>query len=161
SDGTLKIINTSGLKVAGSVALGAAPLDVVVARRPPDSQTGKPPATPTPAVRSTAAPTATILPTSTEVPESARPAEHVPEGVVSEDFLSGADIPVSIAFAPDGRLFYNELKTGKIRVVQNGVLLPDPFYEFAVAGQPETGLLGLALDPAYAQNHYVYVFYTS
>ena len=42
-----------------------------------------------------------------------------------------------------------------------GALLPEPFYQFKVAGQPETGLIGLALDPNFSQNHYVYVFYTS
>src|SRR5207248_5092029 len=69
--------------------------------------------------------------------------------------------PVSIAFAPDGTLFYNELHTGKIRVVRNGTLLSDPFYEFKVSGEPEAGLIGLVLDPDFQTNHYVYVFYTS
>jgi len=85
----------------------------------------------------------------------------MPSGVVSDTFLADAQFPVAMAFAPDGMLFYNELHTGKIRVVQNGTLLPDPFYQFKVAGQPETGLIGLTLDPNFAQTHYVYVFYTS
>src|SRR6185437_12274943 len=58
-------------------------------------------------------------------------------------------------------LFYAERQTGKSRIVKNGALLPDPFYQFAVAGGPETGLLSLTLDPSFATNHYVYVFYTS
>jgi len=75
--------------------------------------------------------------------------------------MTDAEFPVAMAFAPDGTLFYNELHTGKIRVVQNGTLATDPFYQFKVSGQPETGLIGLALDPNFTQNHYVYVFYTS
>jgi glucose/arabinose dehydrogenase len=102
-----------------------------------------------------------MVPAATALPEDVRPPEHMPSDVVSEDFLSGAEFPVSMAFAPDGRLFYNELRTGKIRVVQNGSLLPEDFYRFDVAGQPETGLLGLTLDPDFPHNHYVYVFYTS
>jgi glucose/arabinose dehydrogenase len=66
-----------------------------------------------------------------------------------------------LAFAPDGRLFYNELQTGRIRVVQNGLLLPDPFYQFLVADQPEAGLIGLTLDPDFQHNHYVYAYFTS
>jgi aldose sugar dehydrogenase len=159
ADGTLNMLNTSGLQVNATVALGAEPVDVVVAERA--LQAGAQPTVPSPTARPQANPTPTIVPTPTALPEGARPPEHMLDGVVSENFLSGADIPVSIAFAADGRLFYNELKTGKIRVVQNGTLLPEPFYQFAVAGQPETGLLGLTLDPDFVHNHYVYVFYTS
>jgi glucose/arabinose dehydrogenase len=117
--------------------------------------------TPTPKIGATPAQTPTIVPAPTALPEGAKPPEHMPSGAVTESFLAGAEFPVSLAFAPDGRLFYSELHTGKIRVVQNGTLLRDPFYKFAVAGQPETGLLGLALDPDFAHNHYLYVFYTS
>lgn len=70
-------------------------------------------------------------------------------------------MPVALAFAPDGRLFYAELRTGKIRVVQNGVLQPDPFYQVLVADQPDAGLLALTLDPDFPHNHYVYALYTA
>jgi aldose sugar dehydrogenase len=160
ADGTLNILSTSGLQVSATLPLGGEPLDIVVAQRV-EQQSDKQPAAPTPGVRPTVTPTPTIVPAPTPLPEGARPPEHMPADVVNESFLAGAEIPVAMAFAPDGRLFYNELRTGKIRVVQNGTLLPDPLYQFGVAGQSETGLLGLALDPDFARNHYVYVFYTS
>ncbi len=87
-------------------------------------------------------------------------ADRLPLGTVRELFVANASFPVAMAFAPDGRLFYNELRTGRVRVVENGVLREEPFYDFAVAGQPETGLLGIAFDPGFAENRYVYFFYT-
>lgn len=71
-----------------------------------------------------------------------------------------ADVASAIRFAPDGRLFYTELATGRIRVVQGGSTLPTAFATLPVGTDGEQGLLGLALDPDFANNHYVYVFYT-
>lgn len=83
------------------------------------------------------------------------------EGDLSlETVLEDAAFPVSLVFAPDGRMFYNELRAGGVRVVQEGVLLPTPFVERAVVQQPETGLLGLALHPNFGESPYVYVYYT-
>jgi glucose/arabinose dehydrogenase len=83
--------------------------------------------------------------------------------VMAEVFLDNVDIPVALAFAPDGRLFYNELRTGRVRVVEDGRLADEPFASLQVvnlSGYSEHGLLGLALDPDFASNHYVYVFYS-
>jgi len=77
-----------------------------------------------------------------------------------ETFLSNANFPVTMAFAPDGRLFYNELRTGQVRVVQNGQLQSQPFATLAVDTNGERGLLGLAIDPNFAVNHFVYVYYS-
>ena len=72
-----------------------------------------------------------------------------------------ADFPTNMAFAPDGRLFYTEKETGRIRIVEHGRVLPDPFATLHVEGGGESGLLGLALDPAFPTSPYVYVYYTS
>jgi glucose/arabinose dehydrogenase len=78
-----------------------------------------------------------------------------------ETFVAGASFPVSLAFAADGRLFYTELQTGNIRVVQaNGQLQAQPFATVPVATAGEQGLLGLALDPGFATNRFVYVYHT-
>jgi glucose/arabinose dehydrogenase/plastocyanin len=151
--GGLMILSTTGPTVQQTIKLGADPGAVVATQRMDRS------ATPTPAAKPTQTPT--LVPSPTPLPEGTPPPEHLSSGVLSDTFLAGASVPVAMAFAADGRLFYNELKTGRIRVVQNGVLLPEPFYQFGVASQPETGLLGLALDPDFANNHYLYVFYTS
>jgi glucose/arabinose dehydrogenase len=76
--------------------------------------------------------------------------------------LTGLNFPVSLGFAPDGRIFYNEKDTGNIRVIQpNGTLLPAPFATVnPVFNTGEAGLLGIALDPSFSSNNYVYVYYT-
>jgi glucose/arabinose dehydrogenase len=65
-----------------------------------------------------------------------------------------------MAEAPDGRLFYNELKTGNVRIIENGKLQEGPFATVGVATIGESGLLGLALDPDFPENHYVYILRT-
>ena len=65
-----------------------------------------------------------------------------------------------MAFAPDGRLFFNELDTGNVRVIENGVLLSQPFANLPVAIAGERGLIGLAFDPQFTSNGFVYVLYS-
>ena len=67
--------------------------------------------------------------------------------------------PVSMKIAPDGRVFVAE-KRGRILVVENGQLLPDPFLDIEVDNFNERGMNGIALDPNFAENHYIYVYYT-
>src|SRR3982751_471210 len=71
--------------------------------------------------------------------------------------LSGR--PTAMEFAPDGRLFVC-LQTGQVRVIKNGSLLPTSFLDIAVDSSGERGLLGIAFDPNFPANHYVYVYYT-
>jgi len=77
-----------------------------------------------------------------------------------ETFLSGTGFVSALAFAPDGRLFYCELQTGRVRVVQNGTLLAQPFVTLPVNSNGELGLLGMAFDPSFAANRFVYFFHT-
>jgi len=74
-----------------------------------------------------------------------------------------------MAFAPDGRLFVTERGTqaggiGKVRVIKNGSLLSTPFVSIPVdnvtISANERGLLGLAFDPNFVSNHFIYVYYT-
>ena len=82
-------------------------------------------------------------------------------GITSEVVVPNADHPDALAFAPDGRLFYAEQNTGAVRIVSaQGQLLPAAFVQAQVAQGPGWGLLGLALDPAFASNHYVYLYFT-
>lgn len=81
---------------------------------------------------------------------------------VKSELVTKADFPVTLAFAPDGRLFYNERLAGNIRVINpDGDLLPEPFAHVDVATGDEWGLLGLAIDPDFESTHYVYVLFTS
>jgi len=68
------------------------------------------------------------------------------------------EIPWEIAFVPDGRIFFTE-RVGNLRVIENGQLNPEPVAILDV-GTVEGGLLGLALDPNFEQNHFLYLYYT-
>ncbi|MBI4417120.1 MAG: PQQ-dependent sugar dehydrogenase, partial [Euryarchaeota archaeon] len=83
------------------------------------------------------------------------------DGGELEEYMTGLNWPVALAFAPDGRIFYAERFTGAIRIIQNRALLPQPFYTLEnTAAGGEQGLLGLALDPAFPAGPYVYAYHT-
>lgn len=80
-------------------------------------------------------------------------------GYAVETVAQGLRVPWDIAFAPDGRMFVTE-RWGRIRVVRDGALLDAPFAELDVWAHSEAGLMGIALDPDFADNDHVYVCYT-
>lgn len=87
---------------------------------------------------------------------------HGPVAVALETVASGLSFPVHLTTPPgDSRLFIVE-KGGRIRIVQEGVLLPTPFLDLsgAVSTGGEQGLLGLAFDPQYAVTGRFVVDYT-
>lgn len=65
-----------------------------------------------------------------------------------------------MAFSPDGRLFVNE-QGGDLRVIKNGSLLEVPFLTVSVNSFTERGLNGIAFDPEFDNNGYIYVYYTT
>lgn len=78
------------------------------------------------------------------------------------ELYTTANYPVTLAFDPEGRLFYNEKTTGNVRVMSaEGVLQPEPVITFAVSALAERGMLGIAIDPQYAENGHIWVFYTA
>jgi glucose/arabinose dehydrogenase len=72
---------------------------------------------------------------------------------------NGIVYPSAMAFAPDGRIFVAE-QGGKLRVIKNNVLLPTAFVELSVSFSGERGLIGIALDPDFSTNNYLYLYYT-
>lgn len=96
------------------------------------------------------------LPAASDLPAPLR----VSASVRAEYVVAAADVPVALAFAPDGRVFYAEKNTGRIRVIQDGALLADAFAAVPVNSAGERGLLGLAVHPNFANNGRVYAFYT-
>jgi glucose/arabinose dehydrogenase len=79
--------------------------------------------------------------------------------VVVPDIVSAT----TIAFLPDGRMLVGEL-TEKIWIVQPGANQPDPTPALQLETtrlSGEQGLMDIAIDPAFTQNQYVYVFYTN
>ena len=83
-----------------------------------------------------------------------------PSGFSEALVAQGLSAPTAMQFAPDGRLFVCEQR-GRLRVIKDGVLLPDPFLTLTVNSVGERGLLGVAFDPDFSTNHFVYVYYTA
>jgi glucose/arabinose dehydrogenase/regulation of enolase protein 1 (concanavalin A-like superfamily) len=84
----------------------------------------------------------------------------VPSGFSHSQIGGTLASPTAFAIAPDGRIFVCE-QAGKLRVIKNGTLLSTPFLTLSVDSAGERGLLGVAFDPAFATNHFVYVYYTA
>lgn len=87
-------------------------------------------------------------------------------GLDSQVVVSGADGTAvrAMEFAPDGRIFYAQQFTGQVRIINaDGTLQVAPFITLQVANYLDLdwGLTGLALDPEFSTNHYVYVYYTA
>ena len=73
---------------------------------------------------------------------------------------TGLDTPWDIAFLPDGRALVTE-RPGRVRLLESdGRLQPDPVARITVSEEGEGGLLGLALDPEFAANQFVYLYFT-
>src|SRR5581483_5652125 len=67
----------------------------------------------------------------------------------------------NLAFLPDGRILLVQ-KHGRVLVYKNGAVLPTPFIDLSdrVNDYWDHGLLGIAVDPSFATNGYVYLLYT-
>jgi glucose/arabinose dehydrogenase len=92
-------------------------------------------------------------------------AQNPPAGFTYETLVDGPlDRATAMAFTPDGRLLITERATGNVRVFQDGQLQAAPWATISVhsGGQwAEAGLLGIAVDPGFVSNGYVYVYYTA
>ena len=78
-----------------------------------------------------------------------------------ETVLSDLEIPWALAFAPDGRLFVTE-RPGRVRIVNLSASTSEIALTLGgVYAQGEAGLLGLALDPGFSENHFVYLYYSA
>jgi glucose/arabinose dehydrogenase len=83
----------------------------------------------------------------------------LPAGFTESVVATGLGSPTAMEFAPDGRLFVLE-QSGDVELVR-----PDgttwTALHLNVDSQGERGLLGIAFDPAFDSNHFVYLYYTN
>ena len=78
-----------------------------------------------------------------------------------ETVATGLEIPWEIAFLPDGRALVTE-RPGRVRLLtRGGRLRRAPVARVPVTALGEGGLLGLAVDPAFARNRFVYLYFTT
>lgn len=90
------------------------------------------------------------------------PATLLP-GFGESTVASGLTAPTTMDISPDGKLFIAE-QAGTMQVWQNGERLQENFFRDAPLITQvfiERGLLGLTFDPNYAENRFVYVYYTT
>lgn len=84
--------------------------------------------------------------------------QHGPEpvaGIATEIVAENLDIPWGIAFLSDGQLVFTE-RAGKVKLLDKGVV-----HEVAgVVHLGESGLQGIAVDPNFKENGFVYLYYT-
>ena len=75
--------------------------------------------------------------------------------------LASVSSPTALAFTPDGRLLI-ATQLGQLRVYQNGALVSQPALNLnsVACTSNERGLLGVAVDPGFASNNFIYLFYT-
>ena len=71
---------------------------------------------------------------------------------------SGLNVPWEMAFLPDGRALFTE-RDGKVRMIENQKIQPGNLLEIDVPQHIKMGMLGLAIDPSFTANQYVYLAY--
>ena len=83
----------------------------------------------------------------------------LPAGFTVTTIVSGLSAPTAMEFAPDGRLFVLE-QGGDVKLVHNDGTTWTALH-LNTDSAVESGLLGIAFDPNYNTNHYVYLYYTN
>ena len=119
----------------------------------------------------TSSPSATTIPIPTTAPPptaspTPTPSPRIGPAVVENVQLVAAGLraPWAVDIAPDGRLFVTE-RPGRVRVVQlgpGGGLRAEPWATVpaSTSTDGEKGLLGIAVDPEFARNGFVYLYYS-
>ena len=92
--------------------------------------------------------------------EPAAPGATPPTGF-TDALVVGVSAPTALAFTPDGRLLVTS-QPGQVRVVLSGVVTQalDLSANNKICSDFERGLLGVAVDPNFTTNQYVYLYYT-
>ncbi|MFB9447038.1 PQQ-dependent sugar dehydrogenase [Dactylosporangium vinaceum] len=93
---------------------------------------------------------------------SSAAAGRVPDLGSPQEIATGLNVPWGVAFLPGGDALVAERGTGRIvQIPAGGGAGRQVFQVPEVAAQGEGGLLGLAVSPNYAQDRYVYAYFTS
>ena len=78
-----------------------------------------------------------------------------------EAVVSGLALPTTMAFIGDNDILVLQKNDGKVRRVVDGVLQETEVLDLAVDSASEHGLLGIALHPDFADNGFLYLYYTA
>jgi glucose/arabinose dehydrogenase/endonuclease YncB( thermonuclease family) len=85
----------------------------------------------------------------------------LPTNFVQDTIATGLFDPTAVAFIPDGRILIAE-KAGRVRLIKNGILQGTATLDISgkVNDYWDRGLLGIAVDPGFTNNGYLYLFYS-
>jgi glucose/arabinose dehydrogenase len=84
----------------------------------------------------------------------------LPDGFAKVQLAKGLKNPTAIAFAPNGDIYIAQQR-GAIVLYRGGAVQSTPVITIPADTGTETGILGLALDPNFATNGFMYVGYTT
>lgn len=85
------------------------------------------------------------------------PKQTKQEGFEAEVLVENLDTPWAIDFLPDGSMIFTE-RSGKVSILSKDEL--KVVGNIAVSERSESGLLGIAVDPEFIENRFVYLYYT-
>nr|WKN34129.1 ThuA domain-containing protein [Tunicatimonas sp. TK19036] len=74
--------------------------------------------------------------------------------------INDLSVPMELAVADDGRLFYTELWSANLGMYDTKTGEQSVVHRFDVAKKGGTGLIGVTLDPNFAENQYIYLYYS-
>jgi glucose/arabinose dehydrogenase len=79
----------------------------------------------------------------------------------TDELVTPLGSPTAIAFTPDGRMLVTT-QGGTVRVVQDGALVGQSALDLSaqICANSERGLLGVAVDPAFTTNGFVFLYYS-
>lgn len=83
----------------------------------------------------------------------------VPAGFAESQVVTNLRNPTAMDIAPDGRIFVSE-QPGDVKIVKDGKEIATPFFTVPTVVLGERGLSSVVLDPNFAQNGYVYMYWT-
>jgi len=90
--------------------------------------------------------------------EDSQPIKVEPiSGIKIETVAENLSIPWSIDWLPDGTILFTE-RIGTLRAIEDGVV-QEPLLSLGVSGE-EGGMLGVAVDPEFEKNNFIYLYYT-
>ena len=78
-------------------------------------------------------------------------------GYELEIIAENLDTPWAIDFLPDGKMIFTE-RHGRVSILDDGRM--KVLENIAVSEVSESGLLGVAVDPEFSSNNFVYLYYT-
>ena len=77
-----------------------------------------------------------------------------------EKVIEGLESPTSMAFLDHDDIIILQKDNGRVRLVQSGILQPNPIFSTAVRNESERGLLGVAIGNTSDTKKTVFLYYT-